>query len=531
MTAPPQAAASAAADAAVELECKKLCVRRCFYAVLYSVAAQFALLATFLLFVHFSPLRPLDWLSGTVAAFVAWRTWLGLVPLLGAVIVHGLLLGKTQLTPRTYHAHRFAAIRRTGARRAALLAVHVAIGLLTAWLYARHLPPAYAHLYAVCEANAERYCLNERYALLLLAGTYTAMYQFVRERVHKPLVFVVWPLVHQARYLEMRTNVHEILGAALRAAVVPIGAFAVAGCVLGDVFVSNVAQIFGLARDGEGTADGSATDGGPSSAAGLFLDPWLVLFMWVIAVQIIGNMRLTDHLFNTFLTEPMQFAVERPPQPAGPATATDTAVTLVEALGSAKTPIVQHLAALNLVQLCQPTAGAAQRRQQVYALSVPGGHPYNWNALCAQCLTLIEAFRTELQIGVEQALRSTTDRMRTGAYLNGPAAFLLNKTAANGRPMSAAGESASEMAAKLMMRQYNETFGIRNMSSTNEQPEPAAAAEQPACRRAQLQQWCNEMVQQVTLKLQQIKIAFLRLPGTVFCCAQFFACSSCWMLC
>lgn len=203
--------------------CHRLAVRRCCYAVLYALAAQVALLTAFLLLAHFRPLHPVAWLAGTVGALCApAATWLRLVPLLGAVAAHGLVLGKALLAPRRLHANRFARLWRTASRQSALLAAHTAVGALTAWLYAAHLPAAYAHATAECADDVwtdrlgaasgsgrrgRHACLNGRYALLLLAGSAAAAYWCVRERCRRPVHFVRFPLLPQARYLGMRAQV------------------------------------------------------------------------------------------------------------------------------------------------------------------------------------------------------------------------------------------------------------------------------------------------------------------------------------
>lgn len=302
----------------VALECHKLCVRRCVYAVLYSICAQFVLLTSFLLFAHISPLQPIAWLHRTASALVSPLTWLRLVPLVAVVVAHGILLGKAQLSAHPFHANRFTAFTRTAGRRTALLAAHAAVGLLTAWLCVGHLPTAYSCPYAECAANPNRYCLNERYALLLLAGCFEGIYYFVRERCRRPVRFVRHPLLSQARYLEMRTCVNTLLGEAARRALLPAVVFAVAAYTAGGVLTQNVARCFGLARETQDVW--RATE---------VLDVGQLLFTFVIGAQIVASMRLIDHLFNTFLTERMVFAVEAPvPEADG----TTTVVTLVQVM-------------------------------------------------------------------------------------------------------------------------------------------------------------------------------------------------------
>lgn len=503
----------------IALECKKLCVRRCFYAVLYSLAGQIILLLSYLLFVQFNPVRPLDWLTGTIAAILSWRTWLCLIPLLAAVIGHGILLGKAQLAERRYHAHRFALLAHTVAPMAALLAAHMLIGGLTGWLYVRYLPDAFSGPTTACGDDVR--CLNDRYAMLLLAALFAAIYDFVGQRVRKPLIFVRFPLVQQARYLEMRTNVHTILGQSVRAALLPTVMWALVGNWLGagGLMVTQMALVCGLERP--------SVDGVTSTT--VWLGVQQLVFTFVIVAQIICNMRLTEHLLGMLLTERVEFPVERPaPCPMsvasgggggnGDAHSTGDIVRLVDALAVADVRIVRELAALDLSRLGDTTDGAKLRRRQVYALSVPGGHPYNWTALSGQCLQLVDAFRTELRSNVERAMRSESANglvaAGVGLFPKGPAAFGVRGVGggvASGGSRSGAGETAGEMAARLLMRQYNETYGIRNMTS------PTAAGVEPRadndalvadpCRRF------NEQIERVTAKWQHMKAAVMRLPG------------------
>lgn len=180
--------------------------------------------------------------------------------------------------------------------------------------------------------------------------------------------------------------------------------------------------------------------------------------------------------------------------------------------------MLQELAALDLVALCERTAVAGRRRQQVFALSVPGGHPYNWTALCGQCLAQIDAFREELRTAVELALPAdgAVDGRGASTYLKGTAmrfgrggaAALMTRSLP-----SLASESASEMAAKLMMRQYNETYGIRNMTSPHGERQQHQQQQQPELKAADPCRRFNEAIESVTSRWSQLKEAVLRMPG------------------
>lgn len=93
-----------------DLEGRKICVERFIYAILYSVGAQFVLLASFLLLVNFSLLHPLAWLVDSFRLLVSLSTWLWIMPLVSAVIVHGIYLAKSHLSGVKYCPTRFQQI-------------------------------------------------------------------------------------------------------------------------------------------------------------------------------------------------------------------------------------------------------------------------------------------------------------------------------------------------------------------------------------------------------------------------------------
>ncbi|KAK7485305.1 hypothetical protein BaRGS_00023404 [Batillaria attramentaria] len=53
----------------------------------------------------------------------------------------------------------------------------------------------------------------------------------------------------------------------------------------------------------------------------------------------------------------------------------------------------QHLAFLDLSHLSQQSAS---RRQEVFSLSQPGGHPHTWRAVCSACLQQVEALTSSV---------------------------------------------------------------------------------------------------------------------------------------
>lgn len=237
-------------------------------------------------------------------------------------------------------------------------------------------------------------------------------------------------------------------------------------------------------------------------------------------------------LFQVFLTEPHVFPIEAKAltAPNGnyfaqPAPKTSE-VTLVQALANTKVPIVRQLAALDLYTLAEFN-DVYKRRQQIYALSIPGGHPYNWNALCAQCLSLINAYNDELLESIKDIkkalpqIKYNNNQMPNQAqYMKSFSSSLLTTPSTEFR--SSTPTTATEMADKIRNRQYNDSHGIRNMlspmasngTSDNDQLlSPIRSVADPCAR-------FNRTMDLLQLRLQSFKTTILNMPGISYLFGQ-----------
>lgn len=121
------------------LECKKMCLYRCLTAVGLSICMQFFLLTVFLLFVNFHVFHLISWFTETFSLMFSFYTWLSIVPLIAAVILYGILLGKSHLAVKTYYSTRFKWLLGTSIRKMLFFLIHIVVGYLTTWLYAKYL--------------------------------------------------------------------------------------------------------------------------------------------------------------------------------------------------------------------------------------------------------------------------------------------------------------------------------------------------------------------------------------------------------
>lgn len=495
----------------VELECKRICVIRCLRAVTCNVAMQFLLLALFLLFVNFSIWHPINWVVQTFRLILSIYTWLCITPLISVVIIYGIYLGKSYLNEKQMYRNRFMIIYKTTLSKCLFFTLHFLIGILTTWLYSRFLSDDYHTLFlSRSECSTDDYklgsgqvCVNEKYLLISLYGSLIAIwYCWKKDPSNESCEF---PIIHQSKYPRIRAFLYSVLWTTLIQVFVPV--------LVSHVFYSLIGRLpfqWFLRRflSVELVLNGNVH----------VYDIKLLVITWILSTHILSNLHLMAFLFQVFLTQPKVFPIEAGSLSDNVFKQETADLTLVQALANNKVPIVRQLAALDLYTLSE-YGDLYKRRQQIFALSIPGGHPYNWNALSSQCMSLINAFNSELRSAVNNLKNGPQIKLNNNAlpsqskYLQ---PFSLNaQTVPVPEFRSSTPTSATEMADKIRNRQYNESCGIRNMltplaPTENEQLlSPIKPISDPCAR-------FNQTMCILQDKIQSVKTTIFNMPGIRF---------------
>lgn len=497
----------------VEIECKKICVLRCLHAVVCNVAMQFLLLALFLLFVNFSIWHPFNWVVQTFKLVLSIYTWLYIAPLISVVIVYGIYLGKSYLHEQQTYRTRFMIIYKTTLPKCMFFTLHFLIGFLSTWLYSRFLSADYQSLFLNrTECSTDDYvlasyevCVNEKFLLITLYGALFAVwYCWKKDPTQQACEF---PIIHQSKYLRIRAYLYSVLWTTLLKVFVPVIAshffYSLIGRIPFQLFLRRILPY-------EFVLNGNVH----------VYDVKLMLILWILSTHVLSNLQLMAFLFQVFLTQPKMFPIEAGLNENNAfANQQITQVTLVQALANTKVPIVRQLAALDLYKLSE-YGDLTRRRQQIFALSVPGGHPYNWNGLSSQCISLINAFNSELIEAIKNSKSSSyqiklnNNALPNQKYMQTFSSNIMTAPVSEFR--SSTPTSATEMAEKIRMRQYNESCGIRNMltpmqaDGENDQLlSPIKPIVDPCAR-------FNQTMDILHQKIQNVKTGIMNLPGIRF---------------
>uniref|UniRef100_T1JHR9 CCHC-type domain-containing protein n=1 Tax=Strigamia maritima TaxID=126957 RepID=T1JHR9_STRMM len=111
----------------------------------------------------------------------------------------------------------------------------------------------------------------------------------------------------------------------------------------------------------------------------------LLWITWIATSIAIFNCQFLLLIFNVFKFNFQRFVfpLQRTPE-------TPNTMLLQEALTVVHIPLISYLAALDFRLLSQEKN--SPRNHQLYTLSVPGGHPYNWRSVSNPCLYLLNNF-------------------------------------------------------------------------------------------------------------------------------------------
>lgn len=352
----------------VAVRCKQVLLKKLTYAVVSSVFSQILILVLFLFLVNFSPIHPKDWINATLSIFLSLNTWLFLVPFSSIIFCQSVICAKDYVLQSNCCATRFQKVFEIlSARNFALLLLHVMVGGLHIWLYVS-LTGLYEDAPYDCK---DKSCVRKQHVFLITSGLFTGFYFFVRVYIKdKKLDF---PVIQQRKLLQLKGNVVPMLGKARRRSFWPVLYYVIFYYIWGENFCDSLTTDLGI----------NITQ----NAVGVLT----YSYAWLLGAIYFFNMNLMRFLFNVFLTEPIEFPLEK----------SEEILTLQEAITSNNLPLIQHLACLDLYSL---SFWSPDRRQVLFSLSHPGCHPYNWNNLIENVLKLFNEYVDLLNKSIDAIL-------------------------------------------------------------------------------------------------------------------------------
>ncbi|XP_066245086.1 nucleoporin Ndc1-like [Euwallacea similis] len=338
---------------------KDLLLQKLSYAVISSVLSQFIILQLYVFFANISVLHPMEWLLAALHTMTSANTRVFIIPFITIIFAQSITCAKDYKMKPSYSSTRFQKfLAAFSVHNFVLLLLHVGVGAMLIWLYLSISRSPYENLTELCMGQV--YCLNEGSFFLILSGLWIGLYYFVKIcMAEKNLAF---PVIHQRKFLQLKSQLMPLIKESVIQSFWPCIVFISFYYFYGFTLKTTFKTMFGLI-DYEVQSN-----------------IFIYFRLWFFGTLYYTNMSLMRFYFNLFLTEPVQFPLVKHPS---------NSLTLQESITNSEWPIVQNLACLDLYLLAQ---WSPIRRQVLFSISVPGGHPHNWNLLVENILKLFSEY-------------------------------------------------------------------------------------------------------------------------------------------
>nr|XP_058159523.1 nucleoporin NDC1 isoform X2 [Dasypus novemcinctus] len=317
------------------------------------------------------------------------------------VIFHLLLLSAVIVIISIFNVEFYAVVPSIPCSRLALIGkiihpqqimhsfIHAAMGMVVAWCAAVMIKGRYSFLVVPCTgteslgAPAVQTCLNEYHLFFLLAGafmgySYSLLY-FVNNMNYLP-----FPIIQQFKFLRFRRSLFLLLKHSCVESLFLVRNFCILYYFLGHIPKVWISTAMDLQKDEQLH---------PLNTVSGLLNLSLLYHVWLCGVFLLMTWYISWTLFKIYATEAHLFPVQAP-------FVEESEECLPKVLNSNPPLIIKYLALQDLMLLSQYSPS---RRQEVFSLSQPGGHPHNWTAISRECLNLLNDMTQKLVLCQEAA--------------------------------------------------------------------------------------------------------------------------------
>ncbi|XP_072367405.1 nucleoporin NDC1 isoform X2 [Scyliorhinus torazame] len=274
------------------------------------------------------------------------------------------------LIGNVFHPHRFLHS-----------VVHAVVGMLMAWCAAVIAGGRYQLISVMCSsqdssASSSHVCLNEFHIFLLMEGAFIG-YSYSLLYFVNNFNYLSFPILQQFKYPRFKGNLSLVIKYSAVQSLYFLRNYCILYYFLGYIPRAWISASTTLQRD--------STQYSLDTLTGLFDLP-LLYTTWLSGTFLLVTWYITWLLFKIFVTEAFQFPVHS-------SFGEEADQCLPKVLTSNVSPCVKYLALQDLALLSRYSAS---RRQEVFSLSQPGGHPHNWIAISGECLALLNCLTQKL---------------------------------------------------------------------------------------------------------------------------------------
>ncbi|XP_062872699.1 nucleoporin NDC1 [Trichomycterus rosablanca] len=346
--------------------------------------------------IRFSLFHPIQWISESFGVLTSLSSAFCVVLLCAATFLVGF-----------FNLQYYSVVPSIPCSRVALLAevlhptqcvyslVHCAVGMLVMWCVCVMAGGRYQALHSPCAQNQSggvEACLNEHHLFLLLAGAFMGYAHSLMGVVHN-IHYVSFHVIQQYKYMRFKGSLAWVVKCSAVQSLYFSRNFILLYFFFGHIPRTWMSSTLNLPIDSSvHTLD---------SLAGL-CDFSLLYELWISGTFLLLTWYITVLLFRIYVAEPYRFPMQS-------LFAEEAEWCLPKALTETSSLVMKFLALQDLALLSQHSPS---RRQEVFSLSQPGGHPHNWNAISKECVSLLRDLTQRLVTHHDAVASSSNGRAK-----------------------------------------------------------------------------------------------------------------------
>ncbi|XP_054546784.1 nucleoporin NDC1 isoform X2 [Talpa occidentalis] len=364
---------------------------RIISSIVWSVLLLPICTTVFIIFSSIDLFHPIQWLSNSFNDLYS-----------SYVIFYLLLLSVVIVIISIFNVEFYAVVPSIPCSRLALIGkiihpqqlmhsfIHAAMGMMMAWCAAVITKGRYSFLVVPCTGTesldnpAAPTCLNEYHLFFLLAGAFMG-YSYSLLYFINNMNYLPFPIIQQYKFLRFRRSLFLLVKHSCVESLFLVRNFCIVYYFLGHIPKAWISTAMDLQIDEQFHR--------PLDTVSGLLNLSLLYHIWLCGVFLLMTWYISWILFKIFATEAHLFPVQPP-------FAEESDECLPKVLNSNPPLIIKYLALQDLMLLSQYSPS---RRQEVFSLSQPGGHPHNWTAISRECLNLLNDMTQKLVLYQETA--------------------------------------------------------------------------------------------------------------------------------
>ncbi|XP_015210884.2 nucleoporin NDC1 isoform X1 [Lepisosteus oculatus] len=350
---------------------RKVICWRAAASIAWSVLLLPVITALFVFLSHLDLFHPVQWISDSLSVLGGSYVIFSVVLLCLVVLVVGFFDLQYYTVVPSIPCTKIALIGKVLHPQQFIHSLaHCLMGLLVSWCAAVMIGGRYQVFAKPCHSEeSHQMCLNEYHLFFLLAGAFMG-YSYSLLSVVKNMNYVSFQTIQQYKYLRFKGTLPVVIKHSAVQSLYSVRNYCITYLFLGYIPRAWICTTMNLSRD--------STLHALDTLAGL-LDFSLMFHLWITGTFLLVMWYITWLLFRIYITEMYWFPVQT-------TFSENASQCLPKVLTGQQPPVLKFLALQDLALLSQ---NSPSRRQEVFSLSQPGGHPHNWTAISGECLGLL----------------------------------------------------------------------------------------------------------------------------------------------